>query len=127
VPQGNWGLYPEAIYFVKRPEVTREKLFATHSPGKTHDTLNNSAVKENDGAPIRATEISRAKPLGGFVIFGGWIRCVDGAMDRVINFASMDRHFFRRFHAEPHFVAANLDDDNRNVIVDDNTLVLLPR
>src|SRR4051794_9660269 len=39
----------------------------------------------------------------------------------------MDRDLFRGLHAQTHFVAANLHDDNRDVIVDDDAFVLLPR
>jgi hypothetical protein len=38
----------------------------------------------------------------------------------------MHWHFLRRFHAKPDLVAADFYDDNRNIIVDDDTLVLFP-
>ena len=49
------------------------------------------------------------------------------SFDRVINLATVNGDFFGSLHAETYFVASNLDDHDRNVIVDDNTLVFFAR
>ncbi len=49
------------------------------------------------------------------------------AVDGVENLATMNRHFLWRLNAQSHFVAANFHDDNRDVIVNDDTLVLFSR
>ena len=48
-------------------------------------------------------------------------------LDRIIDFTPVDGHLFRGLHAQTDFVAANFDDDNRDVIVDDDAFVFLPR
>ena len=47
------------------------------------------------------------------------------AMNRVEHFAAVDRHFLGRFYPKANFVPADFDDDDCDVIVDDNTFVLL--
>ena len=47
-------------------------------------------------------------------------------LDRVVNLAAMDGNFLRRFNAQPHFVAANLHDDDRDIVVDHDAFILLP-
>ena len=49
------------------------------------------------------------------------------AMDGIEDFASVDRHFLRSLDAEAHFVPTDLDDEDRDVIVDHDLLVLLAR
>src|ERR1044072_3250570 len=39
----------------------------------------------------------------------------------------MDGDLFGGLYAQSHFVAADFDDDNRDVVVDDDAFVLLPR
>jgi hypothetical protein len=39
----------------------------------------------------------------------------------------MHRNFFRRLDTEPHLVATDFNDDDRDVVVDDDALVFLPR
>ena len=58
--------------------------------------------------------------LRGFVASGSFV-----APNGVKNFAPVDRHLFRRLNAQTNYVASNFDDSDRNVIVDDNTLILL--
>src|SRR5262245_1959149 len=48
-------------------------------------------------------------------------------LDRIIDLTTMDGDLLGGLHAQSHFVAANFDDDNRDVIVDDDAFVLLPR
>ena len=50
-----------------------------------------------------------------------------GALDRVVDFTAMDRNLLRRFHAEADLISADLDDHDRDVVVDDDAFVLLPR
>ena len=46
-------------------------------------------------------------------------------MNRIEHFAPVDRHFLRGLDPQADLVPSDLDDHDRNVIVDDNTLVLL--
>jgi len=39
----------------------------------------------------------------------------------------MDGHFLWSFHTKANFVAADLNHDDRNIIIDDDTFVLFPR
>jgi hypothetical protein len=59
---------------------------------------------------------------GFFAAPGGFV-----AMDRIEDLAPVDRHFFRGLDPESDLVSADLHDDDRNVIVDDNTFVLFTR
>ena len=57
---------------------------------------------------------------------------VDGTIllvtaNRFVDFIAMNRDFLGGFHPQANFVATDFHHDDRNVIVDDNTLVLLPR
>ena len=47
------------------------------------------------------------------------------ALDSVIDLAAVDRYFFRSLDSQPHLVPADFHDNDRDVIVDDNTFVLL--
>ncbi len=47
------------------------------------------------------------------------------AADRIEHLASMDRYYLWGFHPQTNLSAADLDDHDCNVIVDDNSLVLL--
>jgi hypothetical protein len=47
--------------------------------------------------------------------------------DGIEDLSPMDRHFLRGLDPETNLIPSDLDDDDRNVIVDDNTLVLLAR
>ncbi|MFT5302581.1 MAG: hypothetical protein ACI814_003397 [Mariniblastus sp.] len=49
------------------------------------------------------------------------------SLNRVINFPTVYWDFLRSFHSQANFVATDLDDYDRNVIIDDNTFVLLSR
>ena len=49
------------------------------------------------------------------------------ATDRVEHFAAVDRHLFGGLNPQADLVPPDLDHDNGNVIIDDNTLILLPR
>ena len=49
------------------------------------------------------------------------------AANGVVDLATMHGHFFRGFDPKSHLVTANLNHYDRNVIIDDNTFVLLPR
>src|SRR5436305_4204522 len=73
-----------------------------------------SALRRGGG--VRSRLRGRRAVLGGFI-----------SLDRIIDFTTMDGDLLRGFHAQSHFVASNLDDDNRDVIVDDDAFVLLPR
>lgn len=67
----------------------------------------------------RAEQITQhLKPLGlcGFV-----------AMDRVKDLPTVNRDFLGRFHAKANLVPTDLHHHDCNVIVNDNTLVLLAR
>jgi hypothetical protein len=44
----------------------------------------------------------------------------------LIDLITVHRHFLGRFDAQADFVAANFYDDNRNVIIDNDALVLFP-
>ena len=48
-------------------------------------------------------------------------------MDCVEDFAPVYRHFLRGLDPKADLISSNLNDDDRDVIVDDNTLVLLSR
>jgi hypothetical protein len=43
-----------------------------------------------------------------------------------IDLITMHGHFLGRFHAKAHFVAADFHDDDRNVIINNDALVLFP-
>lgn len=45
------------------------------------------------------------------------------AADRVEDFTAVDRHFLRGFHPETDLVPSNLNDDNRDIVVDHNALI----
>jgi hypothetical protein len=47
------------------------------------------------------------------------------SLNRVVDFASVYRHFARSFHAQAYLITANLYNDNPDVIVDDDTFILL--
>ena len=47
--------------------------------------------------------------------------------NRLVHLAPLDRRAGRRLHAQPHHVAANLDDEDLDITVDDKALVFLPR
>jgi hypothetical protein len=49
------------------------------------------------------------------------------ATNRIEDFPPVNRYFLRGFHPQAHLVASDLDDYDRNVISDDNALVLLTR
>lgn len=49
------------------------------------------------------------------------------AFYRVINLTAMDRNLFRSLYAQTDLVASNLDDNDCNVVIDDDTFVLLSR
>jgi hypothetical protein len=57
-----------------------------------------------------------------FVLRGEFV-----AMNRIENFAPVDRYFLRGLNPKADFVSSNFDNHDRNVIVDDNTFVLLAR
>jgi hypothetical protein len=48
-------------------------------------------------------------------------------LDGVVDFAPMYWNFLGGFYAQADLIAPNLNDHDRNVIVDDNTFVLFPR
>ena len=79
----------------------------------------------------RSERRDQALRLGGGVGAGvrGGRAVLDGgvALDRIIDLTAMDGDLLGGLNAQSHFVAANLDDDNRDVIVDDDAFVLLPR
>jgi hypothetical protein len=45
------------------------------------------------------------------------------AVDRIEHFPPVNRHFLRGLDPQADFVPPDLDDHDRNVIIDDNTLV----
>jgi hypothetical protein len=47
--------------------------------------------------------------------------------DRLEDFPAMDRHFFGGLHTEANLVPTDLHHNDRDVVVDDDALVLLPR
>jgi hypothetical protein len=47
------------------------------------------------------------------------------ATNGLIDFVTMDWHFLGGLDAQSHFVAANLNNDNSDVVIDDNALVFL--
>jgi hypothetical protein len=59
--------------------------------------------------------------LAGCLVAGNYFV----AVNRIEHFAPVDRHFLRGLNPEANLVSSDLDDDDRNVIIDDNTLVLL--
>ena len=63
----------------------------------------------------------------GRVGFTGGI-CVTrlAAPDRLVDFVTMDRDFFGSLDAQSYLVASDLYDDDRNIIIDDNTFVFFP-
>src|SRR3954462_10774006 len=73
-----------------------------------------SALRRGGG--VRSRLRGRRAVLGGFI-----------SLDRIIDFTTMDGDLLGGLHAQSHFVASNLDDDNRDVIVDDDAFVLFPR
>jgi len=48
------------------------------------------------------------------------------AADGFVDFVAMDGHFLRGLYTKSYLVAADLDDDDGNIIIDDDTLVLFP-
>jgi hypothetical protein len=50
-----------------------------------------------------------------------------GALNCIVNFTAVHWHFTRGFHPQANFVTANLDYDNRNLVIDDDALVLFAR
>jgi hypothetical protein len=61
-------------------------------------------------------------PFGGATVAGGHTVV---PMDSLIHLSPVDRHLFGRLDPQTHFVAADFNDDNRDVVVDYDTLVLL--
>lgn len=45
-------------------------------------------------------------------------------LNRVVHLAAMHRHVARSFNAESHFVAANLNNSDDNVVADDDSFIL---
>ena len=58
---------------------------------------------------------------------GDDLRNLRGSGQMSASFAAMNRNFLRSFHAQANFIAADLHNHDRNVIVYDNTFVLLSR
>lgn len=48
------------------------------------------------------------------------------APNGLVDFITMDGHFLRGLDPETHLIAADFHNDNRNVIVNDDALVLFP-
>ena len=48
------------------------------------------------------------------------------AFDGIVDLATVYRHFLGSFNSQTHLVTANFNDNNRDVIVDDDALVLFP-
>jgi hypothetical protein len=71
---------------------------------------------------LRSKEDDLAIGLGGRISLD-WRLLVP--LDSVVNFATMDGHFFWGFDAQAYLVASNLDYNDCDVIIDDNTLVFL--
>lgn len=49
------------------------------------------------------------------------------ALDRIVNFAPVNRHLAWGFNAQPNFVATNFHHNDRDVVVDDDAFVFFPR
>jgi len=47
------------------------------------------------------------------------------AFDRIVNFTSVNGHLFWGFHTQSNFIASDFNNNDRDVIVDDDALVLL--
>ena len=48
-------------------------------------------------------------------------------LDRILDFTTMNGYFLRSFDPQAYLVAANFNNNDGNVIIDDNTLVFLAR
>lgn len=48
-----------------------------------------------------------------------------GAAYGFVNFVTMHGHFLRSLDTQANFVASDFDHDNRDIVIDDDTLVLL--
>ena len=66
-----------------------------------------------------------------FLLFGVQFWCSDFSLSRfilldgIVHFTTMNRYLFRGFHPQAYLVAANFNDNDRNVIINDNTFVFL--
>lgn len=49
------------------------------------------------------------------------------ALNSIVNFTAVHWHFTGGFHPQANLVTANLDYDNRNLVIDDDALVLFAR
>jgi hypothetical protein len=87
------------------------------------------------GSPAQKSVASSEKRVQS-ILFGGitgiWFAILlifhlHIATNGFVNLVAMHRYFLRGLDAQAYLVATNFDDDDRNVIVDDNTLVLFPR
>jgi hypothetical protein len=47
-------------------------------------------------------------------------------LNGLVHLAAVDRHLTRRFDAQPHLVAAHVDDRDDHIVADDNALISLP-
>src|SRR6185437_12379577 len=66
----------------------------------------------------------RSEVGGGRLGFG---RVLIFLTDQVVDFFAMDANFTGGVNAQAHFVAANIDDRNDDVVADDDGLIFLPR
>jgi len=54
------------------------------------------------------------------------VRILD-AIDCIVHFEPMYSGILRRFHADPHFITANVDHHNPDVITDTDDFISMPR
>src|SRR5262245_49745503 len=54
------------------------------------------------------------------------IRLLLVAANRLVDLITMHRYFLRSFHSEAYLVAADFYHDDRNIIIDNDALVLFP-
>ena len=91
----------------------------------TFSTLN----KGSEIIAMRAAGVAPWRLASPVLLFGG----LSGAAlllittNGLVDLVTVDRDLFGRFDAQPDLVTSDLYDDDRNIIIDDNTFVFFPR
>jgi hypothetical protein len=86
---------------------------------------------EYDRVVIALIRRSKLVPVGGLLNLGGWLTHFHvlffGPFNRIVDFSTMDRNLFGGLDAKAYFVATNFYDNDRDVVVNDDTFVFFPR
>jgi hypothetical protein len=105
------------------PAHAREKLPMSDAGGKNEA---GTAEVRRENYPLTSSELFTSC-FSGIGFCRPRLSSLFVAANGIVDLATMDRYFFGGFDPKSHLVTANLNHYDRNVIVNDNTLVLLPR